>query len=84
MAICKLILNFFLVPFSIIDYFFSFFNMVKSNWQDSSIANVWFEVLSSLHFMAMLTLSEADSLMIPKDHSGSGFRVVSSGFVPIH
>jgi hypothetical protein len=29
--------------------------------------------------MAMLTLSEADSLMIPKDHSGSGIRVVSSG-----
>lgn len=29
--------------------------------------------------MAMLTLLEADSLMIPKDHSGSGIRVVSSG-----
>jgi hypothetical protein len=29
--------------------------------------------------MATLTLSEADSLMIPKDHSGSGIRVVSSG-----
>lgn len=46
--------------------------------QDSNIANVWFEVLSAVHFMAMLALSEADSLMIPKDHSGSGFRVVSS------
>ncbi|XP_058740044.1 uncharacterized protein LOC131612248 [Vicia villosa] len=46
--------------------------------QDSSIANVWFEVLSSVHFMAMLTLSEADSMMIPKDNSDSGFRVVSS------
>lgn len=30
--------------------------------------------------MAMLTLSEADSLLIPKDHSGSGIRVVSSGY----
>lgn len=29
--------------------------------------------------MAMLTLAEADSLMIPMDHSGSGIRVVSSG-----
>ncbi|XP_058753767.1 uncharacterized protein LOC131626950 [Vicia villosa] len=46
--------------------------------QDSSIANVWFEVLSSVHFMAMLTLSEADSMMIPKDNSDSGFRAVSS------
>jgi len=34
--------------------------------------------------MAMLTLSEADSLMIPRDHSDSGFRVVSAGFVPIY
>ncbi|KAJ1392900.1 BRO1 domain [Sesbania bispinosa] len=58
--------------------FHNFFNMVKSNWQDGSIANAWFEVLSAVHFMAMLTLSEADSLMIPKDNSGSGFRVVSS------
>ncbi|XP_027352332.1 uncharacterized protein LOC113863105 isoform X2 [Abrus precatorius] len=46
--------------------------------QDSSISNAWFEVLSAVHLMAMLTLSEADSLMIPKDPSGSGFRVVSS------
>jgi len=45
---------------------------------------VWFEVLSCVHFMAMLTLSEADSLMIPRDHSDSGFRVVSAGFVPIY
>ncbi|KAL1352613.1 hypothetical protein HN51_016602 [Arachis hypogaea] len=46
--------------------------------QDSSIANVWFEILSAVHLLAMLTLSEADSLMIPKDNSGSGFRVVCS------
>ncbi|KAI4348362.1 hypothetical protein L6164_009094 [Bauhinia variegata] len=46
--------------------------------QDSCLANAWFEVLSALHLMAMLTLSEADSLMIPKDNSGSGIRVVSS------
>ena len=43
------------------------------------MANSWFELLSVVHLMAMLTLSEADSLMIPKDHSGSGIRVVSSG-----
>ncbi|KAF1885973.1 hypothetical protein Lal_00032283 [Lupinus albus] len=46
--------------------------------QDSSITNTWFEVLSALHLMAMRTLAEADSLMIPKDNSGSGFRIVSS------
>lgn len=29
--------------------------------------------------MAMLALAEADTLMIPKDHSGSGIRTLSSG-----
>ncbi|PNY17481.1 BRO1 domain-containing protein BROX, partial [Trifolium pratense] len=64
---------------------YGFEGLIEFKWknfevgkQDSSIANVWFEVLSCVHFMAMLTLSEADSLMIPKDHSDSGFRVVSS------
>ena len=47
--------------------------------QEISIANSWFELLSVIHLMAMLTMSEADSLMIPKDHSGSGIRTVSSG-----
>ncbi|XP_054825100.1 uncharacterized protein LOC129322740 isoform X2 [Prosopis cineraria] len=46
--------------------------------QDSCVANAWFEVLSAVHILAMLTLSEADSLLIPKDRSGSGIRVVSS------
>ncbi|GMN57438.1 hypothetical protein TIFTF001_026538 [Ficus carica] len=46
--------------------------------QEISVANSWFELLSVIHLMAMLTLAEADSLMIPKDHSGSGIRIVSS------
>lgn len=49
------------------------------------MANSWFELLSVIHLMAMLTLAEADSLMIPKDHSGSGIRIVSSGpYILIH
>ncbi|KAM2632186.1 hypothetical protein EV1_022952 [Malus domestica] len=46
--------------------------------QEACAANSWFEVLSVLHLMAMLTLSEADTLMIPLDHSGSTTRTVSS------
>ncbi|KAL5793468.1 hypothetical protein ACOSP7_002062 [Xanthoceras sorbifolium] len=46
--------------------------------QESSVANPWFELLSVVHMMAMLTLSEANSLLIPKDYSGSGVRVVAS------
>lgn len=53
----------------------------KHGVQETCIANLWFELLSVVHLMAMLTLSEADSLMIPKDHSGSGSRVVSSGHI---
>ncbi|XP_060958054.1 uncharacterized protein LOC133029980 [Cannabis sativa] len=45
--------------------------------QELSVANSWFELLSMIHMMALLTLAEADSLMIPKDY-GSGIRVVSS------
>ena len=47
--------------------------------QETCVANAWFELLSVFHMMAMLILSEADTLMIPKDYSGSGFRVVSTG-----
>ncbi|KAF5735854.1 hypothetical protein HS088_TW15G01370 [Tripterygium wilfordii] len=46
--------------------------------QDIPVANSWFELLSVLHMMAMLTLTEANSLMIPNDYSGNGIRVVSS------
>ncbi|KAB1226269.1 hypothetical protein CJ030_MR1G003754 [Morella rubra] len=41
-------------------------------------ANSWFEILAVVYLIAMLTLSEADSLMLPKNHSGSGLWVVPS------
>ncbi|KDP41827.1 hypothetical protein JCGZ_26845 [Jatropha curcas] len=59
-------------------------DLVEFKWKNSdgkyenSVSNSWFELLSVVHMMAMLTLSEANSLLIPKDHSGSGIRVVSS------
>ncbi|XP_059450572.1 uncharacterized protein LOC132181389 isoform X5 [Corylus avellana] len=57
---------------------FKWKNLEDGRHQETCVANSWFELLSVVHLMAMLTLSEADSLMIPKDHSGSGIRVVSS------
>ncbi|KAK4845746.1 hypothetical protein QYF36_008648 [Acer negundo] len=64
---------------------FGLVDLVEFKWknledgkQESCIANSWFELLSVVHMMAMLTLSEANSLLIPKDYSGSGVRVVSS------
>ncbi|KAB5520889.1 hypothetical protein DKX38_025208 [Salix brachista] len=60
-------------------------DLVEFKWKnledgrlENSVANSWFELLSVIHMIAMLHLSEANSLMIPKDHSGSGIRVVSS------
>ncbi|CAK7328376.1 unnamed protein product [Dovyalis caffra] len=56
---------------------FKWKNLVDGR-QENSVANSGYELLSAIHMIAMLTLSEANSLMIPKDHSGSGIRVVSS------
>ncbi|KAJ6777023.1 hypothetical protein OIU74_001074 [Salix koriyanagi] len=60
-------------------------DLVEFKWKnledgrlENSVTNSWFELLSVIHMLAMLHLSEANSLMIPKDHSGSGIRVVSS------
>ncbi|CAF1784955.1 BnaC09g43170D [Brassica napus] len=43
--------------------------------------NLWMEMLTVIHMMAALAMAEANSLMIPKNRSGSGHgvRVVSSG-----
>ncbi|GFY87134.1 endosomal targeting BRO1-like domain-containing protein [Actinidia rufa] len=46
--------------------------------QEVCVANSWFEILSVIHMMAMLTLSEANSMLIPKDYSGSSERLVSA------
>ncbi|XP_021681581.2 uncharacterized protein LOC110665678 [Hevea brasiliensis] len=60
-------------------------DLVEFKWKsledgrhENPVSNSWFELLSVLHMMAILTLSEADSLMIPKDHFVSGTRVVTS------
>ncbi|XP_010524246.1 PREDICTED: uncharacterized protein LOC104802368 isoform X2 [Tarenaya hassleriana] len=44
--------------------------------RESCFTNIWFEILSVLYMMAVMALSEANSLMIPKDCSGSGTRVI--------
>ena len=68
------------------------FLVVKANdcyWspcmQETGIANAWYEVLSVLHLMAMLCLSEANSLLIPKTSSdGYQPRVLEGGLVKHH
>ncbi|KAM7280847.1 hypothetical protein ACFE04_007981 [Oxalis oulophora] len=46
--------------------------------QETCVANSLFELLSVIHMMAVLTLSEANSVMIPKDYSGTGVRIIST------
>ncbi|CAM8990519.1 unnamed protein product [Rhodiola kirilowii] len=59
--------------------------MIEFKWkhaeekrQEVCVANSWFELLSLIHMMAMLTLTEANSLLIPKGQPASVDRVVSA------
>ncbi|KAK3026745.1 hypothetical protein RJ639_042198 [Escallonia herrerae] len=45
--------------------------------QEVCVQNSWFEVLSTIHMIAVLTLMEANSTLIVKDNSSSFERVVS-------
>nr|XP_009775214.1 PREDICTED: uncharacterized protein LOC104225142 isoform X2 [Nicotiana sylvestris] len=49
---------------------------LEDGQEEMSVANSWFELLSVLHMMAMLTLVEANMKLIPKD-SAMTERVVS-------
>ena len=46
--------------------------------------NLWMEMLTVIHMMAALALTEANSLMIPRacSDSSNSVRVVSSGLAP--
>ncbi|XP_049385298.1 uncharacterized protein LOC125849284 isoform X1 [Solanum stenotomum] len=46
---------------------FKWKNLEDGQEQETSVANSWFELLSVLHMMAMLTLVEANMKLIPKD-----------------
>ncbi|KAE9449015.1 hypothetical protein C3L33_19086, partial [Rhododendron williamsianum] len=46
--------------------------------QEVGVANSWFELISVIHMMAMLTLTEANSMLISENQSGSSERLVSA------
>ncbi|GMH06876.1 hypothetical protein Nepgr_008716 [Nepenthes gracilis] len=59
--------------------------LVKFKWrylddkrQETCISNSWFDILYVIYMLAILTLSEADSLLIPRGYSASSERMVSS------
>ncbi|XXG41717.1 hypothetical protein AAC387_Pa01g2125 [Persea americana] len=45
--------------------------------QETCIASSWYELLSVVHMMAMLSLSEANNILISKDVTDTGERMVS-------
>ncbi|CAN4082303.1 unnamed protein product [Withania somnifera] len=53
---------------------------LEDGQEEISVANSWFEILSVLHMMAMLTLVEANMKLIPKDIAMSE-RVVSGDYM---
>ncbi|XP_052196581.1 uncharacterized protein LOC127803951 [Diospyros lotus] len=52
--------------------------ILEDGRQEVCVANCWFEILCVIHMMAMLTLTEANSMLIPKHRLGSSERLVSA------
>ncbi|XP_021756056.1 uncharacterized protein LOC110721211 isoform X3 [Chenopodium quinoa] len=46
--------------------------------QEICVSNTWYEVLSVVYMMAVLTLVEANMLLVPKQYTGSTDRIVST------
>ena len=47
--------------------------------QETGISNTWYEVLSVLHLMAMLSLSQANLLLLPRTSADGHQPKVSEG-----
>jgi len=47
--------------------------------QETTMSNAWYEVLSVLHLMAMLLLSQANLLLLPRTSTDSHQPKVSEG-----
>lgn len=58
--------------------FYFIFNY-EIHYQETSIASSWYELLSVVHMMAMLSLSEANTILIPKDGIDTSERMVLEG-----
>lgn len=46
--------------------------------QEICVSNTWFEALSVVYMLAVLTLVEANMLLVPKQYTGSSDRIVST------
>lgn len=51
------------------------------DWQEFSVACAWYEALSIVHAMAMLSLLEANLVLLPREITDGSERKVSEGLV---
>ena len=49
--------------------------------QETCLASAWYEVLSVVHLMAMLSLLQANLMLVPKQSSDEGERKISEGLL---
>lgn len=68
---CKI----YVFPSYILIMFFFFF------WKETTMANSWYEILSVLQMMTMLSLSQANLLLLPKTSTDGYQSKVSVGQV---
>lgn len=67
------------------DHFFSplhfsaLFGAIDTFLQETAMSNAWYEVLSVLHLMAMLLLSQANLLLLPRTSSDGYQPKVTEG-----
>ena len=54
------------------------------SFQETAISSAWYEVLSVLHMLAMLSLSQANSLLIPKASVDGYQPKVTEGWFATH
>ena len=67
---------------SFVEFCFIFCYCLRSRsfpFQETAMSNAWYEVLSVLHLMAMLLLSQANLLLLPRTSSDGYQPKVSEG-----
>ena len=72
---------FFIFIFYFLSALLSFFGLLVrlTFLQETTMSNAWYEVLSVLHLMAMLLLSQSDLLLLPRTSTDGHQPKVSEG-----
>lgn len=75
---CLFIYNIMLIIFYLLHFLFLFVGAIAF-FQETAMSNAWYEVLSVLHLMATLLLSQANLLLLPRMSTDGNQPKVSEG-----